>query len=385
MLTILPSTTLFFSTLITGTIIAVSSPNWLIVWAGLEINLLSFIPLIIQAQSHNETEGAVKYFLTQALGSSLLLFSARLFYYGTLSNINFSIPIFIFIVRLLIKIGAAPFHFWFPRVMSILRWPLCILLATWQKIAPLIIASSFIPLASTNLIILVGVTGALIGGLGGLNQSQLRGLLAYSSIGHLGWIVSSFTMGQRYTAFYLLIYIFIRASLFILLYSSKSYSRNTSSIITLSPIFAFSVLILLLSLGGIPPLLGFAPKWLILEALTSKGFIFSSFFLIIGSLINLFYYITIFINFFINPPVSIKTKTNNNFSPWPRFIASLSIIFSPLVFILYAMTVFYKSQRHWHTLFYFWGLSRTFRDIYKTFNSSGARSTRSPFRKRPVI
>lgn len=343
MLTILPSTSLFIFTLRAGTFIALSSPNWIVVWAGLEINLLSFIPLIIQAQSHNETEGAVKYFLTQALGSSLLLYGASLFYYSPYTNISSFAALSLLTASLLIKIGAAPFHFWFPSVISILRWPLCFVLATWQKIAPLILASSAIPIHSSNIFVFLGALGALIGGVGGLNQSQLRGLLAYSSIGHLGWIVRSFILGQPITIYYLLIYILIRRSLFIILHTLKSNSRNTSSIFSFNPLRFSIIIIILLSLGGMPPLLGFIPKWIILEALVNGGFLLASFILISGSLINLFYYISLFINFFLAPLSITFTKQFSHPSPIPAIIASLTILFSPALFILYAMTVFHKS------------------------------------------
>lgn len=175
----------FFSTLVFGTFISISSCNWLYVWMGLEINLISFIPLIMSSGVDIETERRLKYFLIQALGSGILLF-------GSLVEMNYPnsmIPdwlgVCILVMSLMVKLGMAPFHFWLPHVMGGIRWISCLILSVWQKIGPLFVLSSFF-FRSRYYVYLSSCLGALIGGVGGMNQRQIRVLLAYSSIGHIG-------------------------------------------------------------------------------------------------------------------------------------------------------------------------------------------------------
>jgi len=146
---------------------------------GLEINLFSFIPLINQSDKFYETEGIVKYFLPQALGSGILLLSSFVF----LSN-DFFVSILFF--RLLIKAGAAPFHYWVAPVTCCLSWPMVFILITWQKIGPVFALRSFVNMIEGDMLCFFAVLGRLVGGFGGWNQTQIRPLLGYSSIGHTG-------------------------------------------------------------------------------------------------------------------------------------------------------------------------------------------------------
>lgn len=108
----------FFVTLVIGTLMRVSSFNWLYVWIGLEINLISFIPLIISSSVDLETERSLKYFLVQALGSGLLLFGSLVYINYPNSILPGWVSVYIILVRIIIKLGMAPFHFWLPHVIS---------------------------------------------------------------------------------------------------------------------------------------------------------------------------------------------------------------------------------------------------------------------------
>lgn len=271
---------LFSSTLFIRTLIALSSSHWLILWVALEVNIISFLPLISISTQFQETEASIKYFLFQALGSRFLL----------LGSFNPSLYFLIFI-GILVKLGIAPFHFWFPSVINAINWPICLLLTTWQKIVPIfiLITSRFFHLSS--LILAIASLNALVGGLGGLNQTQIRPLLAYSSIGHIGWILAASSISAFTRSIYFFIYILISTTLFIFLFFIQVNSSNLFSTLVSSNFFAFSILtILLLSLGGLPPLTGFFPKWLVLSGFSN---LLTPFILILGSLINLFYYLNI--------------------------------------------------------------------------------------------
>uniref|UniRef100_A0AAU6QGF1 NADH-ubiquinone oxidoreductase chain 2 n=1 Tax=Prionospio sp. 1 MH-2023 TaxID=3058460 RepID=A0AAU6QGF1_9ANNE len=273
-----PYMNLFFFTLFSSTIMAISSSHWLMVWMALELNMISFIPMIASSNWFQESEAALKYLLFQALGSSLLL----------LGMMNPFIAALTF-VGLLVKLGAAPFHFWFPSMMKSLPWPTAALLMTWQKIAPMALIISSFSLVS-SFMPFVGVIGALVGGLGGLTQTHFRALLAYSSIGHMGWMIALSSHSPLMAFFYLGFYIFISIPVLV-----SSHLANIQSVKAQSrPTQTLMLLILLpcvLSLSGLPPFLGFIPK---LAAILSFSSYALPLCLILGSLINLSYYLNFF-------------------------------------------------------------------------------------------
>nr|YP_010502210.1 NADH dehydrogenase subunit 2 [Leocrates chinensis]UXC96455.1 NADH dehydrogenase subunit 2 [Leocrates chinensis] len=294
-----------------GSLMALSASQWIYVWLGLEINLFSFIPLMTFNSESFQTESAMKYFLVQAMGSGLLLLGAAAST-SLLHSVPMKITSLIMIAGLMIKLGLAPLHFWLPQVMSGLSWPMCIILATWQKLAPMMLMIKTVMPHSFILLSLVAMISALTGGIGGLNQTLLRPLLAYSSIGHMGWMTASMLISSKMTLMYFSIYIIITMCLMsALLLSSSSQTMMNHKLAHYSPANMLCVALLLLSLGGIPPLLGFLPKWLVLSALTEHTLTLLSLTLIMGSLMNLFYYLNIFLNLVMSKsPVSF-----NLFSP----------------------------------------------------------------------
>lgn len=199
----------------------------------------------------------------------------------------------------MLKIGAAPFHFWFPGVIEGLSWTNNFILITWQKIAPLILISYFI---LPNLFRIIIFFSILIGSLGGLNQTSLRKLIAFSSINHLGWILAAIILNENLWEFYFLIYTFLSLTILILFDILKIFHINqTFFIINNNPLIKFIIFTLLLSLGGLPPFLGFAPKWLVIQFLTINNHILLIISMVCLTLITLYYYIRIcYASFLIN-------------------------------------------------------------------------------------
>mgnify|MGYP001551554496 CR=1 FL=1 len=386
MLTLLPSSTIFIITLISGSLICISRPQWLFAWIGLEINLLSFVPLILQRQAHQETEAAIKYFLTQALGSGILLLGRLTLKLTTSSQSPQYYAPTLLICALLLKMGAAPFHYWFPGVISILSWPLCILLTTWQKVAPLLLFTLITPF-SLSWLPLFAIIGAIIGGLGGINQSQLRPLIAYSSIGHIAWILAALWINQFIVTRYLIIYITISIALILILWTSSLTLRNVSNINQLSLLSIVVVLILFFSLGGLPPFLGFLPKWIVLQQVISNWALGLAIILIMGALINLFYYLTIGIYLFLRSRWQLHPTQQAR--PNLRVLitaASALLGLSPsLIIFIYALAFLYQSQRYWHYIFYFRHLIGAFRNLNKSPNSCRTWTTWSSPREGPAL
>nr|YP_009739579.1 NADH dehydrogenase subunit 2 [Boreotrophon candelabrum]QIC50559.1 NADH dehydrogenase subunit 2 [Boreotrophon candelabrum] len=311
MFSTLPFGYMFLSVMGAGTLLSLSSIHWLGIWAGLEINLIGFLPMLVYQKSTSESESAVKYFIVQALGSSFLIFGSLMMFNMSFTwdiyNMSSMFSTFGFLVMvsgLCIKLGLFPFHYWLPSVMAGLPWITCLLLATWQKLAPLFLMLCLLELNESYFLVLVlcliSAGSSLIGGVGGMNQTQVRALLAYSSIGHLGWMTFALLHSEWSMKFYLMIYILISACMFTSLWKSDSGNMKNIDNLKSSGFLQMSIMLLLLSLGGLPPLLGFISKWLVILTSTSNPWLSILFLLILGSLMSLFYYLSLFFSVFLS-------------------------------------------------------------------------------------
>lgn len=255
---------------------------------------MAFIPLI-RKNKLIATEASLKYFLTQALASSVFLFATILLIIDV-NKIKFFIEIII-LSSLLLKRGSAPFHFWFPNVIEGLSWINALLLITWQKIAPLILISYIIfkPLIITRIIL-----SRLIGALGGLNQTSLRKLIAYSSINHLGWILAALYNSNQLWIIYFIFYSFLSFSIIFIFNMFKiSHINQLFSMFFYSKNIKFFLFFNLLSLGGLPPFLGFFPKWMTIQILTINNQFILLTFIVLITLITLYFYIRLCYSAFI--------------------------------------------------------------------------------------
>nr|YP_009470500.1 NADH dehydrogenase subunit 2 [Indothais lacera]AVF96928.1 NADH dehydrogenase subunit 2 [Indothais lacera] len=310
MFSVLPFSYMFMMVMVMGTLLSVSSFHWLSIWAGLEINLIGFLPLLVYQKSTSESESAVKYFIIQALGSSMLIFGSLISFSVSFtwdvysSSLMHSIGLLIIIGGLSMKLGLFPFHYWLPSVMAGLPWITCLLLATWQKFAPLFLFLCLIEMGESYMLMfslcLISAGSSVVGGVGGMNQTQIRALLAYSSIGHLGWMTFALLHSEWSMKFYLFVYVLVSLFMFISLWSSDlSTMKNISSLKNFG-FMHMSIMLFLLSLGGLPPLLGFVSKWLVILVSSGNKLFFVLFFLILGSLMSLFYYLNLFFSVFLS-------------------------------------------------------------------------------------
>nr|YP_010716058.1 NADH dehydrogenase subunit 2 [Parnassius hide]WDE75768.1 NADH dehydrogenase subunit 2 [Parnassius hide] len=276
---------LFFSTLI-----SISANSWLGCWIGLEINLLSFIPLISNSKNLLSSEAALKYFLTQSIASINFLFSILL---KMILFQNFEINnLFSILINssMLMKMGSTPFHFWFPNIIEGLSWFNCFILMTWQKISPMILLSYYM---NNNFLMFIMIFNVIVGTMGGINQTSLRKLLSFSSINNLGWMLAALMMTENLWIFYLMMYSFLISIMCFFFNMLGIYYINQLFIMNMSFSLKMSLLINFLSLGGLPPFLGFFPKWIIINFLILNKLFIISFIFIMMSLIMLFFYIRI--------------------------------------------------------------------------------------------
>nr|YP_003204850.1 NADH dehydrogenase subunit 2 [Bolinus brandaris]ACF04924.1 NADH dehydrogenase subunit 2 [Bolinus brandaris] len=334
MFSTLPFGYMFLSVMGIGTFLSLSSIHWLGIWAGLEINLIGFLPLLVYQKSMLESESAVKYFIIQALGSSMLIF-------GSLSSfgVSFTWDVFnngeglemfgllMMLSGLCVKLGLFPFHYWLPSVMAGLPWSTCLLLATWQKLAPLFLMVCLLDIGNCYLLVcflcVVSAGSSLIGGLGGMNQTQVRALLAYSSIGHLGWMVFAMLHSEWTMKLYLSIYILISLCMFFSLWKSDLSTMKDIDSLKTGKITQVNIMLLLLSLGGLPPLLGFVSKWSVILVSTGNPWLSVLFILILGSLMSLFYYLTLFFSVCVS---GMKMETYNKMSQSSEVVLTFIIV-----------------------------------------------------------
>nr|YP_009917910.1 NADH dehydrogenase subunit 2 [Prionocidaris baculosa]QLM01945.1 NADH dehydrogenase subunit 2 [Prionocidaris baculosa] len=309
-------TSLFLAvSIILGTFIVVSSENWFIIWTGLELSTLALIPLLCANFTPRNVEAAIKYFLIQAISAALILNSALInaWFFGSWSILCPTNPVstISLSIALAFKLGLAPCHFWFPDVLQGLPFIQGLIISTWQKIAPLILLFSFSQLVNSNLLILAGLISVVVGGWGGLNQTQVRKILAFSSIGHMGWIVITSFYSTNVALIMLFIYLVINTSIFLLAEHLNIFTLGHLNITSyLSPNTPALVIITILSLGGLPPLTGFMIKFFSLSTLIGNSFIILSSLLILGSLLSLFFY--------------LRIAFNTSLSLFPQHILSLS-------------------------------------------------------------
>nr|BAK85801.1 NADH dehydrogenase subunit 2 [Procyon lotor] len=291
-----PSTLIIImSTVISGTMMVLISSHWLMVWIGFEMNMLAIIPILMKNFNPRAMEASTKYFLTQATASMILMLSITMNLMLTgqwtvLSNNN-QITANMMTIALSMKLGMSPFHFWVPEVTQGISLSSGMILLTWQKIAPLSILYQISPSINPDLLAIMAIMSILIGGWGGLNQTQLRKILAYSSIAHMGWMAAVTTYNPTLMMLNLTIYIMITLGTFMLFtMNSSTTTLSLSHMWNKFPLITSLILTLMMSLGGLPPLSGFIPKWLIIQELTKNDMIIMPTLMAMMALLNLYFY-----------------------------------------------------------------------------------------------
>nr|YP_010315905.1 NADH dehydrogenase subunit 2 [Leptocorisa lepida]UNA68811.1 NADH dehydrogenase subunit 2 [Leptocorisa lepida] len=286
---------IFLLMMVLSTLIVMNANNWLGMWMGMEMNLMSFIPLISKSKNKNTSQAMMTYFLTQSLGSMILLFSVVM---NPLIMIKFNFENMwikdMTMLSLTIKLGAAPFHWWLPNMMSNMNWTECFILMTWQKLAPLTMLSNLNP--SSKILNLTIILSGLAGSIGGMNQTSIRKLLAYSSINHLGWMMMFVSMSNSWYK-YLIIYSMLMGLICYMLNFKNMYFLNQLMTNSPSMMEKFTMTMTLLSIGGLPPFIGFLPKWMVIQSMINSELFLMLMIMLMLSLITLFYYMRMMINY----------------------------------------------------------------------------------------
>nr|ADW80870.1 NADH dehydrogenase subunit 2 [Diporiphora bilineata] len=294
----MPSQTLLMITLgITmGTLTVISANHWLTAWLGLELNMISILPVIAKQKHPRSTEAATKYFLTQATASALMLFSSTLNAWQTgswdITQLSNKVSCILMISALVMKMGATPTHFWLPEVMQGSALTTALLITTWQKIAPITLLYMISNHTEPIITLTIGLLSIMVGGWGGFNQTQIRKMMAYSSIAHLGWTMTAISIVPNIALMNIIIYMTISTPFFILLMNTSAKTlQSMTTAWTYAPATTIILMLLLLSMAGLPPLTGFTPKLLILDNLIAHKMTLTATTMALLSLLSLTFYL----------------------------------------------------------------------------------------------
>nr|AEB39314.1 NADH dehydrogenase subunit 2 [Oophaga histrionica] len=322
------ASSIIISSLALGTLTTLSSYHWILAWVGLEINTLAIIPLMTKIPHPRSIEAATKYFLTQATASALILFAstfnAWLLGEWTIDTHLNPISSILLSIALLTKLGIAPFHFWLPEVLQGLSLQTGLILSTWQKLAPMTLLVQFSQSTNLNLMLIFGLLSTLIGGWAGINQTQIRKVLAFSSIAHLGWVIIILKISPSLSMLNFFLYIIMTSTLFLLFIFMNSLNvLQLTSSWSKTPTLTSLALLSLLSLSGLPPLTGFLPKWLIAQELVKQNLTMYALLTLLITLLSLFFYLRL------TYILSLTLAPNSSFSS-PSWLYKKENYLSPL-------------------------------------------------------
>nr|AFH55894.1 NADH dehydrogenase subunit 2 [Microcerculus bambla] len=313
-----PQAKLIFTTsLVLGTTITISSNHWVLAWTGLEINTLAVLPLISKSHHPRAIEAATKYFLVQAAASTLVLFSSMTNAWHTgqwdITQMTHPISCLILTAALAMKLGLVPFHFWFPEVLQGSSLLTGLLLSTAMKFPPITLMFMTSQSLNPTLLTTLALLSTALGGWMGLNQTQTRKILAFSSISHLGWMTIIVSYNPKLTLLSFYMYTVMTMAVFLSLNSMKALKLSTlMTSWTKTPALNTILMLTLLSLAGLPPLTGFLPKWLIIQELTKQEMAPTATIISLLSLLSLFFYLRLAYC----ATITLPPHTTNHMKQW---------------------------------------------------------------------
>ena len=344
-----------------GMMVMISSNDLIVFYMGLELQSLSLYVLAsFNRNNLLSTESGLKYFVLSALSSGLLLYGCSLIYgfSGTTNfneilknsyeiNIGLTFGIVFILVGLSFKISAVPFHMWAPDVYQGSPTSVTLFFAILPKIAALTVFIRFLYVPFANMIdqwqiiiVFISIASMVFGAIAAIGQKNLKRLVAYSSIGHMGYALAGLSTGSNqgiqssitYMSIYLVMNLAFFSCLFMLKRNNEYYEKieDLSGLSKNHPILSFSFLIILFSLAGIPPLAGFFAKFYIFMAVIEKSMYFLAVVGLLSTVIAAFYYLRIIKIIYFDPE---KDKYENNHNIGLKATLIISTIFILFYFI----------------------------------------------------
>nr|QED42643.1 NADH dehydrogenase subunit 2 [Ficedula basilanica] len=338
---------IFTLSLLLGTTITISSNHWIMAWTGLEINTLAILPLISKSHHPRAIEAATKYFLVQAAASALILFSSMTNAWQTgqwdITQLTCPVSCLVLTAAIAMKLGLAPFHFWFPEVLQGTSLTTGLLLSTAMKLPPMTLFFMTSQALNPTLLTAMAILSAALGGWVGLNQTQTRKILAFSSISHLGWMAIIILYSPKLALLNFYLYTLITTAVFLTLNSINTLKLSTlMTTWTKTPALSATLMLTLLSLAGLPPLTGFLPKWLIIQELTKQEMAPAATTMALLSLLSLFFYLRLAYC----ATITLPPHTTNHMKQWHinkptnilvAILATMSITLLPISPVILAI------------------------------------------------
>lgn len=311
-----------------GMFFVVASANFVVLFLGLELMSLPVYAMVAMQRSKSRCiEAAMKYFIIGAVASGILLYGISLFF-GATHTLSFAhtahmltlmpadqqlilyVGLVFIVVGIAFKFGAAPFHAWVPDVYDGAPNSVTLLISAAPKIAAFGLAIRFFAYAApslhlewTHILIVLSLSSIALGNIVAIVQTNIKRMLAYSSIGHMGYLLLGLACGtargDAASFFYMVTYVLTSLGAFgmILLLSRSGFEANEiddfAGLNQRQPWLAFMMLLIMFSLAGIPPMVGFIAKLGILEALIQAHSVWLAVVAIIFTIIGVFYYIRV--------------------------------------------------------------------------------------------
>ena len=344
-----------------GMMVMISSNDLMVFYIGLELQSLAlYVLATFNRDQLKSSEAGLKYFVLSALSSGLLLYGCSLIY-GFSGSTNFDIiayelnskeyaltfGIVFILVGLAFKITAVPFHMWAPDVYEGSPTPVTLFFSIAPKIAALTVFIRFLYVPFLNLIdqwqmiiIFLSIASMLFGAIAAIGQTNIKRLAAYSSIGHIGYVLAGLATGTnsgiQSSVMYISIYIIMNLGLFsciLMMKRNNEYHEKIEDLSGLSknhPLLALSLLVILFSLAGIPPLAGFFAKFYIFKAVLEQSMFFLAIVGLLSTVVAAFYYLRIIKIIYFDKE---KEKFDTDHSLWLKFTLTFSTILILLYFI----------------------------------------------------
>jgi len=342
-----------------GMMVMISSNDLMVFYMGLELQSLAlYVLATFNRDQLKSSEAGLKYFVLSALSSGLLLYGCSLIYgfsgstnFDTIANqlnsneyvLTFGI-VFI-LVGLAFKISAVPFHMWAPDVYEGSPTSVTLFFTMVPKIAALTVFIRFLYVPFLNLIdqwqmiiIFLSIASMLFGAIAAIGQTNIKRLIAYSSIGHIGYTLAGLATGSnegiQSSIIYISIYIIMNLALFsclLMLKRNNQYYEEIGDLSGLSknhPLLSLSLLIILFSLAGIPPLAGFFAKFYIFKAVLEQSMYFLAIVGLLSTVVAAFYYLRIIKIIYFDAE---KEKYDQDHNMWLKF----SLTFSTILILFY--------------------------------------------------
>uniref|UniRef100_UPI0030DF7E59 NADH dehydrogenase subunit 2 n=1 Tax=Taeniothrips eucharii TaxID=1818613 RepID=UPI0030DF7E59 len=306
---------LFMLTMIMSMIMCVSSDTILGIWMSMEINMISFITLMTSNQNMMSEKSTMMYFLIQSISSTMVIMSAM---YSQMETYYEEFYMNFMFLAILMKLGMFPFYSWMITTIEGLSWNNCLILTTIQKIIPLMFMTTYI---HSKWIITMTMMNMMMATFKGLEMFSLRKILGFSSMNHLSMMMMAMLYSKQLLKFYFMIYLLMTISLTNFLKNSESNLLfQLLNVNKCNKVNNFIMMVLVFSMAGIPPFIGFIPKMLVISMMLKTSMVFTSTLMLILNTTSIFFYMRLMLTNFIMTLNTIKVKKKEKKNMFPLFV-----------------------------------------------------------------